>query len=109
MQLKLTLKNHCIKCAAQKVHDQLINQYFKAFKNKKNLAEMDLQIEHIKYFLERADFDYLRFMHPELSGLKEAEVILELSENAENIKIISNGTSISPKWKDMFCLSNPKS
>lgn len=100
MHIKLTVKNHCIKCAAQKAHENLINHYFKAFNNKEDLTGMELPIEQIKYFLEKTDFDYMRFVYPELSGVEETEAVLELSEDPRDMKLVFNGRTVSPKWRE---------
>ena len=70
MKIIFKLKKHCIETEAKREYERLISQYFKKIKlNKQNdLFELEEKIEGLKYFLENADFKYLRSTHPCLRG-----------------------------------------
>ncbi len=97
MEIVLSLKNHCIETAAKKEYERLIQGYFK---NKlKGKSWLEVRIEALKYFLERADFSRLRSFYPELCGSVELPIKLKIPEDFQELKIIVKDRTIHPKWK----------
>mmetsp|Transcript_4917 Transcript_4917/g.2744 ORF Transcript_4917/g.2744 Transcript_4917/m.2744 type:complete len:103 (+) Transcript_4917:8612-8920(+) len=98
MEIILTLKQHCIKTAAKRRYEQLINKCFsnKCSDHEKMLIEPE--IEALRFFLDNADFVRLRGIYPELSGFNELPITLLIPDNQHEMKIIYNGKIIKPEW-----------
>lgn len=104
MKFYFNLKTHCVETEGKKIYESLIRRYF----DKSSLEEEKFQIETkmdvLKYFLENADFRGLRSKYPLLSGNADlSAVILDLSEQKEDIRLIMNEEQIVLKkeiiWK----------
>ena len=99
MQIIIKLTKHCIETEAKKEYEKLIRRYFdkKRFNDeKKNIGP---QIEALKFFLEYADFSFLRSNYPELNGNTGLQVVLSIPKKNFETKIIFNKTIITPVWK----------
>lgn len=100
MEITILLKQYCIRTAARRKHSTLIHQYFGgAFSDREKVAA-EAQIEALKFFLEKMDFNRLRFDFPELSGSKELPVKLIIPENRDEIIIQFKDKQIKPEWKE---------
>jgi len=86
MKIKLKLEKHCIKTEAKKKYERLISQYFKKIKLKEdyNLLQLEKKIEGLKYFLENADFKYLRSTYPCLSGTQSINITIDIPSHITN-------------------------
>jgi len=101
MRIELKLNKYCIETAAKKTYEHLLSKCFK--KNHVASAEelilLETRIDGLKYFLEHADFRFLRSQHPELNGFKGTNVILVIPPNKDAITIICDTQIITPQWR----------
>ncbi|MDM8556191.1 hypothetical protein QUF75_15820 [Desulfococcaceae bacterium HSG7] len=102
MKIELKLNKYCIETAAKKAYEYFLSECFK--KNHDPTVEeqivLETRIESLKYFLENADFRFLRSQHPELNGLKGAKVFLVIPQNKNAITVRCNTQIITPKWRN---------
>lgn len=96
MDITLDLSPFCIRTEAKRTYEKLLNRYFRA-DGDTSLTED--QIEGLKFFLEHADFGYLRHQYPELRGDTNIRIILRIPENQHEIQIICQGKRIDPKFR----------
>ncbi len=89
MKIELKLNQHCIETAAKKAYEHSLSKCLK--KNHcasvEELILLETRIDGLKYFLEHADFRFLRSQHPELNGFSVANVILVIPHNKDAITI----------------------
>ena len=101
MKIELKLNKYCIETAAKKAYEHFLSKCFK--KNYSASAEeqilLETRIDSLKYFLEHADFRFLRSQHPELNGFKGASVILVIPQNENATTIICGTQIITPQWR----------
>ncbi len=99
MKIIITLTKHCIETEVKKEYEKLITRYFdkKRFKDEK--AFIEARIEPLKFFIEHADFSFLRSNFTELNGNNELQVVLSIPEQFSETKIIFNKIIITPEWK----------
>ncbi len=92
MKIELKLDEYCIETAAKKMYEHCLRKYFQKHQgtSSEELVLLETQIESLKYFLEHADFRFLRSQHPALNGFKGARVILVISQNKDAITIRCN-------------------
>ncbi|MBF0226274.1 MAG: hypothetical protein HQK76_12535 [Desulfobacterales bacterium] len=105
MQINLSLKQHCIQTSIKKVYEKLLTGYFKKFNVKELIIDIDsieTRIEALKFFLENADFGYLRSNYPELNGNKIVDAVLYVPDNKRDMKILLKDLVIEPKWKNIL-------
>jgi len=89
MEIKLELKNHCIQTEAKKKYEKLMSEYFKKGNSDRNLSILEEQIEGLKYFLEHADFGYLRTTYSFLNGNhRDEDVVLNIPGNFDDMTLI---------------------
>lgn len=100
MQLIIKLTKHCIETEVKKEYETLIKRYFdkKRFNDEK--AFIETLIEPLKFFLEHADFSFLRSNFPELNGNNGLQVVLSIPEKKFETKLIFNNNIIIPEWKE---------
>jgi len=101
MIIELELNQYCIETAAKKAYEYFLSRYFKKGRDTSGEAQISLEtrIERLKYFLEYADFGFLRSRHPELSGFTAARVILMIPQNMDALTIKCGTQIIAPKWR----------
>lgn len=96
MEINLELKNHCIQTEAKKKYEKLMSKYFKKGNSDRNLSILEEQIEGLKYFLEHADFGYLRTTYSFLNGNQRgADVTLNIPNSFEGMTLIHNDEVIN--------------
>ena len=79
MEIPLDLTRHCIETESKKIHNRLIQSYFKSENEKESL---ELAIDAIKLFLEQVDFSKLRFDYPDLAGSTiDASLIIKSTQS----------------------------
>lgn len=90
MQITFHFKKHCIETAAKKRYEMLMQQYFSSHKtsSKEEREKMEIEMEHLLFFLENADFSYLRHQYPQLSGIEDTRVYLEVGSANNNFTIL---------------------
>lgn len=106
-EIEFKLNKYCIKTGARKAYEKLVKAYFQSAPrneianelSENELTELELKIEGMKFFLENADFGYLRSTYPELNGSDNSLVKLIISDYPHNIQINCNGKIIRPEWK----------
>lgn len=96
MDITLHLDQHCIETGAKKAYEKRLRRYFDKQTPEREKRTIENEIEGLKFFLENADFGLLRSRYPELLGKRKASVTLKLSENRNDVRIISNGVIIDP-------------
>ncbi len=81
MQIILHLKKYCIQTAAKTRYEMLMQQYFRSHKtsSKEEQENLEIEMEHLLLFLENADFEYLRHQYPQLAGIEDIAVVLEIT------------------------------
>lgn len=95
MEIKLELTKHCIQTEAKKKYERLMSKYFKQATSDRNLSILEEQIEGLKYFLEHADFGYLRATYSFLNGNQGGqEVVLDIPNNFEKMKLVHDDEAI---------------
>ncbi len=97
MEIVITLRRHCIKTGIKRRYNQLINQYFCNTLPDQEKIKIEVQIEALKFFLENADFEHLRRIYPELSGIDELSVTLIIPKNHNEITIAYDDRIIKPE------------
>jgi len=99
MQIILHLKKHCIQTAAKTRYEILMQQYFSSHKtsSKEEQENLEIEMEHLLFFFENADFSYLRHEYPQLSGVEDISVVLQIKSNSHNSckDIINNSININ--------------
>ena len=103
MQITLHLKKHCIQTAAKTRYEMLMQQYFSSHKtsSKEEREKMEIEMEHLLFFLENADFSYLRLEYQQLIGIEDICVYLEVDSINNNFGIFINNKLIKiPKRID---------
>ena len=99
MKIEIMLKQHCIKTGVKRRYSKLLNRYFNNVISDQEKVEIETKIEALKFFLENADFDQLRFVYPELSGFDELTIMLKIPENHHEITIAYKDRIINPEWR----------
>jgi hypothetical protein len=95
MEIKLELKKHCIQTEAKKKYEKLMGEYFKKAASGRNLSILENQIEALVYFLEHADFQYLRSTYTFLNGNQGGEeAVLHIPDALEDMKLIHDNKVI---------------
>jgi hypothetical protein len=102
MQIIINLKKHCIETEIKKEYERLIKRYFdkKRFNDEK--AFIEERIEPLKFFIEHADFSFLRKNYPELNGANDLQVVLNIPDQFFQTKIVFNNKTVTPEWKKSF-------
>ncbi len=116
MNISLHLKKQCIQTAAKNRYEMLMRSYFKKHKSRltdksrasdkkieadksrigkistiEEKEKIETEIEYLLFFLENADFAYLRHAYPQLSGVEDISVVLQIKRNSNSCKdIIDN-------------------
>lgn len=116
MNISLHLKKQCIQTAAKNRYEMLMRSYFKNHKSRltdksrasdkkieadksrigkistiEEKEKIETEIEYLLFFLENADFAYLRHAYPQLSGVEDISVVLQIKRNSNSCKdIIDN-------------------
>ncbi len=100
MEIAIKLAKHCIKTGAKRKYDKLISRYFNdiSLSNQEKML-IEGQIAALKFFLENANFNQLRGVYPELSGLDELSIRLVIPENNREIEIAYDDRIIKPEWR----------
>lgn len=100
MQIIIKLTKHCIETEAKKEYEKLIRRYFdkKRFNDEK--AFIESRIEPLKFFIEHADFSFLRSNFPELNGNNDLQIVLNIPKQFYKTKIFFNNKTIMPEWKE---------
>ena len=89
MDIQFRMTSLCIQTEAKKRYERLMGEYFKQAGSGSNLSDMEERIEALLYFLEHADFGYLRSTYPFLNGSREgANVILRIPGRLNDMKLI---------------------
>jgi hypothetical protein len=90
MQIILHLKKHCIQTAAKTRYEMLMQQYFSSHKtsSKEEQENLEIEMEHLLLFLENVDFEYLRHQYPQLAGIEDTRVYLEVGHANNNFIIL---------------------
>ena len=99
MEIELLLHDHCIETAAKRMYARLLAMCLKNRTVSVSESDPELQVEGLKYFLERVDFGYLRSRFPELNGFPSTRVVLKFSEMFNVPMIVCEGRDIIPKQK----------
>lgn len=95
MNIKLSLKNHCIETEIKKQYNRSVSQYFSSRETgeKKNL---ETRIALLHHALETLDFGYLRNRYADLHGQSMADVELG-ADPSDNLHLAINGKAIDAK------------
>lgn len=94
----LRLKNHCIETESKREYERLIKKYFsKSITNIEKTA-IEKQVEVLKFFLETADFSFLRSSYLELTGKNEIPVTINWEGDTGNITFIVNDRVREIEW-----------
>jgi hypothetical protein len=88
MKIKLELRKHCIETEAKNNYERLLRKYIQKIKLNNDQSYLEEEIEGLKYFLEHADFGYLRSTYPVLSGKQNTSVIINIPGKHKDMKII---------------------
>jgi len=89
MDIQFQMTSLCIQTEARKRYERLMGEYFKQAGSGRNLSDMEERIEALLYFLEHADFGYLRSTYPFLNGTREgANVVLHIPANLKKMKLV---------------------
>ena len=92
MEFFFNLEDHCVETEGKKIYERLIRSLLNKSCHDEEKNAIELQMEHLKYFLENADFCKIRCAFPSLSGNGDrADVILDLSKEKKNITMRVNG------------------
>ena len=97
MEITLNTSRQCIETASKKEYERLIQQYFKTDSSEKNKILMEEQIEALTYFLQNADFSYLRNRYHAM-GFSGTSV-LAIPETLKNMHIRLAREILCPVWK----------
>ena len=97
IEIGLELGKHCIETAAKKTYEKLVSGYFKASVSERESSEA--RIEALLFFLENADFGFLRSRYPELNGGNDCCVTLKVVPDPCLMSIEWNKQQIIPEWK----------
>lgn len=94
-QITLNLKKQCIQTAAKRRYEILMQSYFRRAKSFSQYEKdkMESEIASILFFLENADFHFLRDRYPELSGIEEVSVDLKV-DHEDGYCTISIGSNV---------------
>lgn len=93
MNIKLSLRQHCIETAIKKGYNISISDYFRSEQNQ--AGEIEENLELFRDALETFDFGRLRSRHPALRGQTDAAVLLFRDESGR-LRITINGEDIEP-------------
>lgn len=63
MQIELELRNHCIQTAAKRAYEKMLSRYLSRNIDDHEAVILENQIEGLMFFLQKADFQYLRSTH----------------------------------------------
>jgi hypothetical protein len=89
MDIEFQMTSLCIQTEARKRYERLMSEYFKQAGPGGDLSDLEERIEALLYFLEHADFGYLRSTYPFLNGNREsANVVLHIPDNLKKMKLI---------------------
>lgn len=80
IRIKLDLSSCCIQTAIKKKYNRLLAVCLTA---ETENYEMEETVELFKYFLETADFPFLRGTYPALAGHHDTSVWLTMDDNRE--------------------------
>ena len=89
MEIELVFERYCIQTAAKKAYEKRIRKYFR----QKGAASafLEHEIDVLKYFLETADFNWLR---TQCSQAAETGAILVCPENREDVHLKFTQTTL---------------
>lgn len=76
MELKLSLKKHCIKTEIKKQYEKYLSNCLKGL----DIENSEFAVEKLKFLLEKKDLVSLRLEHKELGGKTDDKVSLFLEE-----------------------------
>ncbi|MCK5784731.1 MAG: hypothetical protein KAH06_09795 [Desulfobacterales bacterium] len=99
MEIHLFLKNHCIQTGAKKEYERLLSSYFGNTCSENEKSVIEAKIDVLKFFLENADFPFIRGNYQELCGTCELPVRLVVPEDYSKMKIKYDDKEIKPEWK----------
>jgi hypothetical protein len=89
MNIKLSLKNHCIQTEIKRQYNKMISEYFNAGpSDKKDMIEN--KIDLLKHALEDLDFEWLRSSYPQLRGNNGDDIILSAGPDKQLTILINN-------------------
>ncbi len=97
IEIGLELGKHCIETSAKKTYEKLVSGYFKASVSERESSEA--RIEALLFFLENADFGFLRTRYPELNGGNDLCVTLRVLSDPYLMSIGWDRNRIIPEWK----------
>jgi hypothetical protein len=89
MEIQFEITSHCIQTEARKRYEQFISTYFKQAASDNDTDALEGQIEALRYFLEHADFRYLRSTYPILNGGQGGTiVVLSVTDSLKEMKLV---------------------
>ncbi len=96
MRIGLELTKYCIETASRKAYERLIRKLMKRQCADQMLIEAQLEI--LQYFLENADFSYLRSEYKILGGIDPVRITLEVQGDPKHLIILVGDQKIQPRW-----------
>ncbi len=128
MKISLHLKKQCIQTAAKNRYEMLMRSYFKKHKRSlvdnsivtgkntevdKSCIEKNSKIEdkekietemlYLLFFLENADFAYLRHAYPQLSGIEDILVTIQVNHNSSSNKLNNHAQDVDCRDTNNSC------
>lgn len=95
IEILININGYCIETGSKRAYDRLLGRYFDQSISARNRLILEEQIEGITYFLEHADFQYLRSRYPELNGARALWIILRIPQNKQEVTIEYDGVEIA--------------
>ena len=92
MNLKISMKRHCIETEIRRQYNRAISEYFKAGDGAEK-RDLEARIEMLQHALETMDFNGLRNRYADLRGQSDADVRL-MDDKAGQLHITINGEPI---------------
>lgn len=93
------IAGRCIETAARREYARLLSSYFRC-RNQSDRPVIEEQIDGLGYFLQHADFSFLRRCCPEMTGNSGVRAMLTIPPQRERIRIRLPGRTILPRWKN---------
>ncbi len=95
MNIKLSLKNHCIETEIKKQYNRSISEYFSS-RRTGDKKSIETRIALLHHALETLDFGFLRNRYADLRGQSAAAVEL-CTDTSDNLHIEIDGETIDAK------------
>lgn len=96
MNIKLSLKRHCIETEIKKQYNKAVSDYFKAGGKGDAQQDLDSRIDILHQAIETLDFRYLRNQYRPLRGETDDDVTLA-RDTANQLYLYINGEPIHAK------------